>query len=123
MKDWYFKVWKERNYFDLWHINHLLAGILLAGLVIFFDFGFLIGIISSLIIMVSWEIFEILKKVKESNFNRAMDIILGVVGFFILYFIQDRYILSFFTISFIVWTFMELWGYSALYIQYKGKND
>ncbi|HLC53628.1 MAG TPA: hypothetical protein VJK03_03715 [Candidatus Nanoarchaeia archaeon] len=113
MGKWYLKIWENGDYFDLWHVNHFLAGILLAGATIYFKLNFILGLIISMILMLSWEIFEVVKEIRETKFNRIMDILLGVAGFFLLYGISKNAIVYVFAASLIVWTILELWGYIA----------
>ncbi len=115
MLEYFFKKRENNMFFDWYSLRHFLAG-LLAGLVLIalrnkfillekFDFFILTG----LILTILWEIFEIcLRTVKhkfkriykflnrflpeylfvtESKINIISDIIIGVAGFVIIYFI------------------------------------
>lgn len=111
---WYIIIWRDGKFFDLWHVNHLLAGILLGQF--FFHFQRLwLGFAISLILMTAWEIFEVVKKITETTFNKSVDMITGVVGFFMAYVLggllsgESYFIL--FIIFFIAWLTLEIWGY------------
>lgn len=113
---WYIAIWQDGKFFDLWHVNHLLAGALLGQLTFHFQQLWL-GFAISLIAMISWEVFEVIKKITETKFNRSMDIILGVIGFFITYYLEPIFNNEQYFILFIVllisWLTLELWGYFA----------
>jgi hypothetical protein len=121
-KEWKYDIWGEGKYFDLWSINHILSGIVLAGLAIFVGVDFWLGLLIAFLIMLAWEIYELIKPIEEFIENRVIDMIVGILGFVIIYplFLEMDKIL--FTTSFItvtsIFIFLELWGFVA----YKKRN-
>lgn len=120
-KDWYILIWKDGKFFDLWHLNHLMAGMLLGQESFFFGNPYLVFVIS-LILIIGWEVYEMIIGVTETKFNRTMDIILALIGFFITYKLSDYMnvwlYLNLFFILLISWLILEIWGYIA----YKNKK-
>ena len=122
---WKVKIWKNKSYVDLWSVNHFLAGVLLFGLSAFFDMGFWSGLIISLILMIVWEIYELLNNVIETKWNRFFDILLGTLGFLIFFFLNGSYLsrTGFFTVficALVIWLTLQLWGYHAYKVIKKG---
>ena len=118
MKD----IWKESKYFDLWSINHLLSGGVLAGLFILFGLKFGVGLLISFVLMLTWELYEFFGPIKERISNQAMDMIEGVLGFLIAYplILNSNFIsriVSFSILTFL-FLFLEIWGFLA----YKKRN-
>lgn len=115
-KKWYIQIWRDGKFFDLWHANHFLAGALLGQIAFHFQ-KLWIGFLISLILMIAWEIFEVLKKITETRFNQTMDIILGIIGFFIAYklglSLNNQSFSFLFILLIIFWLLLELWGYIA----------
>ena len=118
MKKWYVNIWGDGKYIDLWHLNHFLAGVLCAGLIIFLNIDMVSGFLISLVLMLSWEVYEIINNIQETQFNRTMDILLGILAFFLTYLWPRKSLGILFMISGIVWVILELWGYWA----YKQKS-
>lgn len=112
---WAIKIWNDREYFDLWHLNHFLAGVLLASAGILVGLDFTINFIIALCAMVAWEIFEIIKDIYETLFNRSFDVIFGVCAFFLVYKInlQVEKLDNLFFTTLIIWVFIQLWGFYA----------
>ncbi len=66
---WAIRIWNDGRYFDLWHLNHFLAGVLLALLCTFLNLNLWLGFIISLCAMLAWEIIEIVEDIEETFFN------------------------------------------------------
>jgi len=115
-KPWYVKVWKMRKYGDLWSVNHTLAGGILACLFMFFNAPFLAALAISFFILLGWEFYEITHNVHETIYNRISDMIVGMAGFLIVYylvsngFIANVRIFSWIFGAFIV---LEIWGFTV----------
>lgn len=76
-------IWKHGTYVDMWSIVHLLSGFVLAGLFFLFGFSFPVAIISSVFLLLFWEVFEAAVKIIEPSINVIVDIIIGFVGFLV----------------------------------------
>src|SRR3989338_720909 len=113
VEKWYYEIWRDKKYFDLWHVNHILAGCLLAGLTYFMEMSFSIALGASLIPMIWWEIYERKRGVKETWQNGVNDMLTGILGFVIIYKLYQDSTAFFKKISFtalaIIWIVLELW--------------
>jgi len=109
------KIWCEGKYLDLWSIIHFLSGAIIAGLCVFIGLSFITGLVITLGLVVIWEIFELIKSIKEALVNRFIDIIIGVASFIIAYCLFNKLELTicviFFAIIFIVWIILGLRAY------------
>ena len=83
-------LFEEGTYFDMWTVPHFLLG--------FLTFVFLVdrkirvnhAILITVAIAIFWEFFEMRVRVEEVLSNRYSDVIISVVGFYILYFINKK---------------------------------
>ena len=82
------KLWKRKKYIDLWTVPHILTGTILASFFYWLQFDFLLNILISTILLISWEFIEyfIILDVKEKLSNSISDILAGWLGFSIMYF-------------------------------------
>ena len=114
---WFITIWENGDYFDLWHVNHFLAGSLLGYVSFFFEAPPLTGLWISLILMVAWELYEIFQKIEETVFNRYADVILGLIAFLIQFYwskaISPALAQGIFIALLMVWVILELWGFYA----------
>jgi len=112
------KLWSEKKYIDTWSIPHLLAGVVLVGIFSWLGLSFWPNLILSLILITGWEFFELyILGIHEHFSNKVMDVILGIIGFFIMYALILKYNiyhmineLLFITIIFL---FLNAWGFLA----------
>jgi hypothetical protein len=76
-------IWAEGRFIDLWTVVHFLTGVLLGFTLFIFDFPIpLIWVfVVVLVFLVLWELFEYIRKIKETAGNRIVDILIAVVGF------------------------------------------
>jgi uncharacterized membrane protein HdeD (DUF308 family) len=115
-KNWYIKIWNEGKYLDFWSINHILGGLVFARFLIFINFSFWIGFFIALLYMLLWEVYEIAKKVKETNANRILDVLTGVFGFLLGFYLITENILNdkiFITTILTPFIILQFWGYMA----------
>jgi len=112
------KLWSEKKYIDTWSIPHLLAGVVLVGIFSWLGFSFWPNLILSFLLIIGWEFFELyILGIHEHYSNKVMDVILGIIGFFIMYAFILKYNiyhmineLLFITIVFL---FLNAWGFLA----------
>ena len=125
-KSWKVGIWKEGKYFDLWHVNHFLAGVLLACATIIFKIDLFWGFVVSFVLMVAWEFFEYFSKIHETMFNRCMDVILSIISFILIVYLEkykltkDQFFQIFY-VSLVLYIFLELWGFRAYQIAKEAK--
>ncbi len=120
-KSWKVGIWKEGKYFDLWHVNHFLAGVLLACVTIIFKIDLFWGFVVSFILMVAWEFFEYFSKIHETMFNRFMDVFLSTLSFGLVVYLKQNILsqaefMQMFYVSLVLYIFLELWGFRAYQI-------
>lgn len=122
---WYVKIWAEGKYIDFWSINHILGGALLAQIFVFLGVNFWISLVISFIIMILWEVYEYKTKVYETIQNRVMDVVVGLLGFFMIYYLVslDFFYNGIFYIVFFIFLFLEIWGYIAYQLKKKRRDE
>jgi hypothetical protein len=82
-------LWHEGRAFDLWSLVHFLGGGVLAAAYFLLGFPFLSSFIASFVLLFLWELFEILKGIKESVGNIVMDMFMGAIGFYAIWYLMD----------------------------------
>lgn len=123
---WKIGIWKEGKYFDLWHVNHFLAGVLLAGVTLIFGIDLFWGFVVSFILMIAWEFFEYFSKIHETMFNRIMDVFLSTLSFGLVVYLEQNILsqaefMQMFYVSLVLYIFLELWGFRAYQIAKEAK--
>jgi len=78
-----FDIWQEGKYLDIWSIVHLISGVLLGSLLIILGIGFWSGLGIATVLLILWEIFEIVAGGDEFLRNRIVDVIIGLIGYLI----------------------------------------
>jgi uncharacterized BrkB/YihY/UPF0761 family membrane protein len=91
MKPWYISIWDERQYIDLWSVNHTIAGILSLLVVVLAGIPILIGLPIMIFLAIGWEFFEYFKGIEETLSNRVTDVIIAITAFTIMYWIVQKY--------------------------------
>lgn len=80
-------IWREGKWLDLWSVVHLLSGISIGLSFYFLHLGIFFSILFALLLMISYELWEIVEQIKETPTNRFMDVIVGMAGFLPAFFI------------------------------------
>lgn len=115
--EWLNERWKEGRYIDLWSVNHILSGVVLAALLFNFSVGFWPAFIFATILFVGWEVYEVLVGIKEHTSNMVMDVVCDLAGFLYVafaYFVQGEPFTWMGTaLVFVDFMAMNLWGYLA----------
>lgn len=73
--------WREGKWLDLWSVVHFLSGISIGLGLYFLQFGTLASIVCTFLVLISYEMWEMLVQIAEAPTNRFMDIVVGMVGF------------------------------------------
>jgi len=113
--DWKYNIWKKGEYIDLWSLNHFVGGVLIARILLFFDLSFWSALSITFVVKVAWEIYELIRNIKEPIGNKILDVVMGIIGFLVMYYLYIK--VSFFSkttsfiIIFVIWLFLNLWGY------------
>ena len=74
-------VWREGKWLDLWSVVHLLSGLSLGFGVPYLHLGALASFLVVLLLLVSYEMWEAMVRIKETPTNRLMDVVVGMVGY------------------------------------------
>ncbi|MCH7850217.1 MAG: hypothetical protein IH845_01090 [Nanoarchaeota archaeon] len=117
VRQWYSNIWKEGKYIDLWSINHILGGMVLAGIFIFFNLSLTWALILGFLITISYEIYEMLTDHFETPANKILDILTSLLGVYLMYMLKDLNLLDFnaiFASVFFIFLILEVWGFLAL---------
>lgn len=77
----------EQGYIDLWSIIHFLSGAVWAFLPFILNLPPVQAFCISAGSLIAWEIIEVYKKVLEPLSNRILDIVVGIVGYWGLYYV------------------------------------
>ena len=107
-------IWKHGKYLDLWSLVHFLSGFVLCGLFYWLGSGFIWTLVYTTMLLILWEIFEFLIKIIEPSWNVAVDILVGLVGFFsaaYLYFWRGSFDTSFYLVMVGITIAISLWGF------------
>src|SRR3989338_5581628 len=116
-RKWYYAAWSKGKYLDLWSVNHTLAGCVIAGPLYALSVPLVYSYAMSMVLIVGWELYEIVNDIEETWQNRSTDIITGIVGFFFIWGFYPTwtrptqywvYLLVLF-----IWLILEVWGYLA----------
>lgn len=116
MAPWYIKNWEEGKHIDLWSLNHLVFGIIISALFSLKSFSFERGIIISFFVLFIWELLEHFFNVYEHLPNKTWDIIAGLIGFcigyYLIYFNPENKIIILIAAVFI-FAILEVFGFLA----------
>jgi hypothetical protein len=120
-------LWKEGKYVDMWSIPHVLCGVILVGVFYYFKIGFWPNLILSTIIMIAWEFFELyVLDVHEYITNKIMDVVTGLIGFFIMYTLIIKFSIKTMTpwlvAVIIIWLLLNYLGSKAHKTKVDSKN-
>ena len=106
---------------DLWTVNHVLAGAILAGIFTLWGLNPWIGLAVAGVLMVAWEVIEIWSGSSgliESKENSFLDVLTGVGGYGAMYLIMinvdSSQSLPIFFGATAIWVILETWGFLSL---------
>lgn len=109
--------WREGRYVDLWSINHVLSGIVLASLLFGLKAPFGWSLLAAVALFVGWEVVEVLTGIKEHMPNMIMDVVCDLAGFLVIsyyYFILDKTLSwTSFSAWLLLFIFFNIWGFIA----------
>jgi len=114
---WYYIIFRNGKYLDLWSVNHTLAGVVITGPLYYFSIPFVYSLLISLFLIIGWEIYEIAFDIEETWQNRSTDIITGVIGFLFIWYMYPQFTIStqilVYTVLTVIFLVLEVWGYFA----------
>ena len=79
-------LWREGTWLDLWSVVHFLSGVLLGLGFYFLHFGSIVSAILALLLLISYEMWEMIVQIEEASTNRFMDVVVGMVGYLLAFF-------------------------------------
>jgi len=82
-------IWREGNYLDLWSVPHLLSGSAVGFSLYFFDFAFNAAFVIALLLLIGYEMFEVIVKIDETKWNRTLDVVVGMASFVPTFFVAS----------------------------------
>jgi hypothetical protein len=68
-------LWREGKWLDLWSVVHFLSGLSLGFGLSFFSFGALPSFLLTVILLIAYELWEAMVRIKEAPTNRVMDVV------------------------------------------------
>jgi len=71
---------------------------------------------ASFLILLGWEFFEFFYGVYETQENKTLDMIMGMFGFFVVYYLMSNNIFNnkiLFSILIVLFVILEIWGFSS----------
>src|SRR3989344_49492 len=74
-------IWRDGDYLDLWSVPHFLSGIAVAFSLYFFGFATNAAFTIAFLVLVAYEMFEVIAKIEETRFNRVLDVVVGMASF------------------------------------------
>lgn len=72
--------WREGKYLDLWSVPHLLSGIVVGLSLFFLHFSTSAALMIAFLLLVGYEMFEVIAKIEETRWNRSLDVVVGMVS-------------------------------------------
>lgn len=78
-------IWREGEYLDLWSIPHFLSGMCVGFALLFLGFDFRSAWIIALLLLVAYEMFEIIAQIEETRMNSFLDVVVGMSSFLLTF--------------------------------------
>ncbi len=103
----------------MWSLSHFLTGAVIAGTAVLLNVPFWISVVIAVFLLSFWEFYEIFRKIRETISNRWVDVILGLLGYAIMYFVMslgvvdDVVIFLVVTIPLVIVSLLGLMAYKA----------
>lgn len=80
-------IWREGKWLDLWSVVHFLSGVTIGFVFHFLHFGSAATSVIVLLLLISYEMWEIIVRIEETPTNRFMDVVVGMASFLPTYFL------------------------------------
>jgi hypothetical protein len=118
--------WDEGVYFDVWMVVHMLSGFTLGLFAGLFLFEKITAFLSVCTFLILWEVGEIIMKIDEAPINRIIDVVVGIIGFFIAWTVVESvgasnlFMISLFSV--IVLATLNVFGWRAHRTRLKSKK-
>lgn len=79
-------MWREGEWLDLWSVVHFLSGMSVGFVLYTFKFAAPAAAIVAFLAFFAYEMWEALVKISETPTNRVMDVVVGMVSFWLAFF-------------------------------------
>lgn len=108
---WFYRIWKEGKYIDLWNIPHFLISLLAGFIFIYLHLTFLSSIVLIILLKTTWEIYEHIYVTKEAIPNKIFDVLTGVLVIVSVYYLPPN-LITLRTFSYILFLniILSIWG-------------
>lgn len=74
-------IWREGEYLDLWSVPHFLSGMSVAFVLFFAGFATNAAFVIAFLLLVAYEMFEVIAEIEETRWNRVLDVVVGMLSF------------------------------------------
>lgn len=74
-------IWREGAYLDLWSVPHFLSGMVVAFVLFFLNYTGSAAFVIAFLLLVAYEMFEVIAKIEETRWNRVLDVVVGMLSF------------------------------------------
>lgn len=82
--------YNEGRIFDFWLFAHLVTGATLGIILLLLGVSIQTAVVSGLVILILWEIFEMLMKINEAPENQVIDIVVGFLGLYTAFIYAEK---------------------------------
>ncbi len=80
-------IWREGEWLDLWSVVHLLSGVLLGLSFYALHIGAVAAVVSGVLLLAVYELWEGSVQIEETPANRVLDIATGMASFLLVFFV------------------------------------
>ena len=74
-------IWREGKYLDLWSVPHFLSGMAVGFALFFLEYSANAAFVIAFLLLVAYEMFEVIAKIEETRWNRILDVVVGMASF------------------------------------------
>ncbi|OGG59857.1 hypothetical protein A2765_04705 [Candidatus Kaiserbacteria bacterium RIFCSPHIGHO2_01_FULL_56_24] len=74
-------IWREGKYLDLWSVPHFLSGMVVGFSLFFLGFALNAALTIAFLVLVAYEMFEVIAQIEETRWNRILDVVVGMASF------------------------------------------
>ena len=78
-------IWREGEYLDLWSVPHFLSGMCVGFVLLFLGFDFRSAWIIALLLLIAYEMFEVIAQIEETRMNSFLDVVVGMSSFMLTF--------------------------------------
>ena len=106
-------LWKEGDYVDFWSVVHFLTGLVIGLFLCLLKAPLGVALPIVVILLILWEIFEYYHpEIHETWPNLILDVLIGIVGFFIAFFLFPQ-LWALFILLLLVLVILNILGWTA----------